>query len=105
MAEGRVFPGLNKKGHYVVFAPQENGFYIINAEGCCPDGPRRFDLFEGCCEHRLAVDLFNEAYQAQGHNQPSGDPKKVEASTNNEETPAFTEPVVYGRNGKTHVAP
>ena len=103
VAAGRVFPGLNRKDHYVVFAPQENGFYIVNAEGCCTDGQRRVDLLGGYCEHRLAVDLFNEAQDAKG--QPSGDLIKVEATTDSGDTPPLTRPVVIGQNGKTNVAP
>ena len=32
--EGRIFPVLNKEGDYVVWAVQENGFYVVSAEGC-----------------------------------------------------------------------
>ena len=101
VAKGRVYPALNK---YVVFAPQDKRIYIVNAKGCCTDRQRGVDLLEDYCEHRLAVDLFNKAQEAKGQSQPPGT-KDVEASTDGEETPAFTEPVVDGRNGKTQAAP
>ena len=67
LAADRVFPVLNKQGHYVVFQPQEGGFYLVDAEGCFIDEQRRIDLIEGSCEHRLALeDLFEEAQEEQG---------------------------------------
>ena len=102
LAADRVFPGLNKQGHYVVFAPQENGFYIVNNDGCCRDEQRRIELLEGYCEHRLAVDLFKEAQEAKG--QPAGDVEKVEATIIGEDTLPLKELVVSGSNGKKKVA-
>lgn len=65
VSEGRIFPVLNREGDYVVRAVQENGFYVVSAEGCCTNGQQRIDLLEGYCEHRLAVNIFNEASEAE----------------------------------------
>ena len=102
LAADRVFPGLNKPGHYVVFAPQENGFFIVNAEGCCPDEQRHIDLLEGYCEHRLAVDLFKEAQEEKGKADENAG--KVEAPTVGGGTPSLPELVVNGSDGKTEAA-
>ncbi len=102
LVANRVFPGLNKPGHYVVFAPQENGFFIVNAEGCCPDEQRHIDLLEGYCEHRLAVDLFKEAQEEKGKADENAG--KVEATTIDGDTPPLPELVVNGSDGKTQVA-
>jgi len=102
LAADRVFPGLNKQGHYVVYAPHENGFYIVNAEGCCPDEQRHIDLLEGYCEHRLAVDLFKEAQEEKGKADENAG--KVEATTIDGDTPPLPELVVNGSDGKTQVA-
>ena len=82
-AADRVSTCLNQKDHYVVYAPQEHGVYIVNIvnpEDCCPEEQRRYDLLKGYyCEHRLAVELFKEAQNAKG--QPTGNVKKIEATT------------------------
>ena len=104
VAEGRVFPARNKKRQYVVFAPQEKRFYIVNAEGCCTDRQRGIDLLEDYCEHRLAVDLFNKAQEAKGQSQPLGGLKEVEATSSGVEPPLFTKLVANGHNGKAQVA-
>ena len=114
LAGNRVFPGLNKEAHFVVSSPQENGYYIVNAEGCCPIKVQGLDLLEGDCEHRLAVDLFEEAQEA--ISQPPGDEEKVETATNEEieetveatvveeDMLPLTELVVDRRNGKRKAA-
>ena len=89
-AADRVFPVLNQEDHYVVAAPLEKGFYIVNvvnAEGCCPSEQQRSDLLKGYyCEHRLAVELFKEAQKAE--DQSTGDEEKVEAAATGVATPS-----------------
>ncbi len=102
LAADRVFPVLNRQGHYVVFSPQERGFYIVNAEGCCTDEQGSIDLLKGYCEHRLAVDLFEEAQKEKGKADENAG--KVEATTIDGDTPPLPELVVNGSDGKTQVA-
>ena len=101
LAADRVFPVLNKQGHYVVFAPQEGGSYIVNAEGCCTDEQRSVESLEGYCEHRLAVDLFEEAQEEKG--QPDENVEKVEAPTVGGDTASLTELLANGGNAESKV--
>ena len=101
VAEGRVFPAANKKGHHVVFEPQGKRFYVVNAEGCCTGEQRGVGLLEDYCEHRLAVDLFEEEQETKSQNPPPRDLKEIEGAA---ATPTFAKPAVNGHNGKTHVS-
>ena len=102
LAADRVFPVLNKQGHYVVFEPQEGGYYLVDAEGCFIDDQRRSDLLEGSSEPGLAVGLFEEAPEEQG--QPDENVEKVEAPTAGENTLSLTELLANGGNAEIEVA-
>ena len=102
LAAHRVFLVLNKQGHYVVFAPQEGGSYIVNAEGCCTDEQRSVESIEGYCEHRLAVDLFKEAQGEKG--QPDENVGKVEVPTVGGDIPSLTEQLANAGNVESKVA-
>lgn len=115
VAEGRIFPVLNKEGHYVVWADQENGYYVVDTEGCCTNGQQRVDLLDGYCEHRLAVDILNETREAETvittqsevkheaetvvATQPEAQPV-AEAENSDSDTPPAEKPPVAQRNGK-----
>ncbi len=101
VAEGRIFPVLNKEGHYVVWADQENGFYVVDTEGCCTNGQQRVDLLDGYCEHRLAIDILNETHEAKTvrTTQPEAQ-HEAEASNSDSDTPPAEKPPVAQRNGK-----
>ncbi len=101
LAADRVFPVLNRQGHYVVCSPQERGFYIVNAEGCCTDDRGSIDLLKGYCEHRLAVDLFEKAQEEQG--QPDENVGEVEVPTVAGDTPTLTELLVNALDAETNV--
>ena len=101
LAADRVFPVLNKQGHYVVFEPQEGGFYLVDAEGCFIDEQRRRDLLEGHSEHPRAVDLFEEAQEEKG--QPDENVGKVEAPTVGGDIPSLTELLANAGNVESEV--
>ncbi len=97
----RVFPVLNRQGHYVVCSPQERGFYIVNAEGCCTDEQGCIDLLKGYCEHRLAVDLLEKAQEEQGL--PDENVGEVEVPTVGGDTPSLTELLANAVDAETNV--
>lgn len=103
VAEGRIFPVLNKEGHYVVWANQENGYYVVDTEGCCTNGQQRVDLLDGYCEHRLAVDILNETHEAEAvaAAQPEAQ-HDAEAENSDSETSPAEKPPVAQRNGKAN---
>jgi len=104
VTEGRIFPILNKAGHYVVQAPQGKGFYLVNSEGCCTDGQQHIDLLEGYCEHRMAVDVLNEAQEAVTVSTSQREPKeRVMATTNVMDASPYKEPPATSRKGKARV--
>ena len=106
VAEGRIFPVLNMAGHYVVQAPQGKGFYLVNSEGCCTDGQQRAELLEGFCEHRLAVDILNEAQEAETVTISQREPKeRVMATTNVRDASPYKEPPATSRYGKALPTP
>lgn len=119
VTEGRIFPVLNKEGHYVVWADQENGYYVVDTEGCCTNGQQRVDLLDGYCEHRLAVDILNETREAetvvttQPEAQHQAETVKTtqpeaqsvaEAENSYGDTPPAEKPPVAQRNGKVNGA-
>ena len=105
VTEGRIFPVLNKEGHHVVWADQENGFYVVDTEGCCTNGQQRIDLLDGYCEHRLAVDILNESPEAETvtTTQPEAQ-HEAEVSNSGSDTPPAEKPPVAQRNGKANGA-
>ncbi len=117
VAEGRIFPVLNKEGHHVVWANQENGYYVVDTEGCCTNGQQRVDLLDGYCEHRLAVDILNETHEAEAvaTTRPEAQPEAeavaaaqpeaqqdAEAENSDSETSPADKPPVAQRNGKAN---
>ena len=76
--KGKVFPVYNKEDHFVVRTDDGKGFYIVNAEGCCDKDQQRRDLLQGYCEHRLAVELFKEAQEADSWVLPMDDETSFE---------------------------
>ena len=85
----------------IVFAPQERGFYVVNAEGCCTDEQGSIDLLKGYCEHRLAVDLFEKAQEEQG--QADENVGEVEVPTVGGDTPSLTELLANALDAETNV--
>ncbi len=100
LAADMVVPALNRQGHYVVISPEESGFYVVNAEGCCTDEQGSIDLLKGYCEHRLAVDLFEKAQEEQG--QADENVGEVEVPTVGGDTPSLTELLVNALDAETN---
>ena len=99
VTEGRIFRVLNKDSHYVVRAPEGEGFYVVNSEGCCNDGQHRVDLLEGYCEHRLAVNILNETHEAETIiTSQSAAQGEAEARNSDSVTPLAEKPPVAQRN-------
>ena len=51
------------RGIYFVSSQQGQAYYTVDSSGCdCPDSVRRFELTQGYCKHRLAVEIYMQEH-------------------------------------------